>query len=551
MTPEEREQLARERERDRWSRRAWLRKNTAFRQVSGCGVRLHDPELGAVNGLTSSGTVVRLGYTTCGRIWLCPVCEAKIRSRRADQIQDVIRQHIRAGGSAYFVTFTVRHFAMHALASLLAAMMGFRCEVAKADGKDRCAKRRGCTECQAGTWRMLLSGRQWAGGRGLPGHRERCGVVGFIRATEITYGLKSGFHPHLHLVVLTGAAFDVDVLTDEVRYAQRLDLLNVLRLGKLDEARRAAEPDEALIAELSEPVVSVPTYERWRPVGYRVPDADAMADLWSDWKELWQSRLTELGMGPNDTFAMDVQEIRTEADATAIGTYVAKMETANGAVQIPGNELASSHFKEARNGNMTMTGQVLSRLRDLGGGCDPATVPGSGSYEKLKMVWAEYEAATWSRRAIESSRGLWQFYALDVDNTQEGDQDIADGVTGDHEPLVRGLRLTSDQVVHIADRGVDWQMKDLYRRTRDEAAVLAFMAGAGIELTGDEVMTPDDIAGSDALVKERMRKRREDAAARRAAGIDARPAPRRNAAQHKWDHLRAKRLFGDGVEPPF
>ena len=81
----------------------------------------------------------------------------------------------------------------------------------------------------SGAWSSLLSGAAWAGrpavperisektGRVLkarpakPGMRELLGVVGTIRALEITWG-KNGWHVHLHCLVFVRKPLDADQL---------------------------------------------------------------------------------------------------------------------------------------------------------------------------------------------------------------------------------------------------------------------------------------------------------------------------------------------------
>jgi hypothetical protein len=110
------------------------------------------------------------GVETCGRIWLCPVCAAKIRARRGDEIAEAVGRHIASGGGAYFVTATLPHEHGDALAASLDALTA--------------------------AWRYLMSGRQYTD------ERTRYGILGNIKAVEITHG-RNGWHPHIHAVILT------------------------------------------------------------------------------------------------------------------------------------------------------------------------------------------------------------------------------------------------------------------------------------------------------------------------------------------------------------
>ena len=85
----------------RYRLRHLLRDVTTINRCKGCG---WEPiangiavKVGSKDGHTSAGFG---GLETCGRIWLCPVCAAKIRVRRGDQIAEGVARHMDNGGSA-------------------------------------------------------------------------------------------------------------------------------------------------------------------------------------------------------------------------------------------------------------------------------------------------------------------------------------------------------------------------------------------------------------------------------------------------------------------
>jgi len=49
------------------------------------------------------------GLATCGSVWVCPQCAAKIATGRADELAQVMRAVDAAGGSAVMLTLTMRH----------------------------------------------------------------------------------------------------------------------------------------------------------------------------------------------------------------------------------------------------------------------------------------------------------------------------------------------------------------------------------------------------------------------------------------------------------
>lgn len=125
-----------------------------------------------------SGRAHFSGTERCGSIWACPVCSAVIRAERSREIAQAVEAHQAQGGSVVFLTLTLRHKKPDPLERLVdAALSG---------------------------WRDLMRGRWWAGSAAAVGVRDAFGIEGFIRATEVTYGRVSGWHPHLHVLLFTG-----------------------------------------------------------------------------------------------------------------------------------------------------------------------------------------------------------------------------------------------------------------------------------------------------------------------------------------------------------
>lgn len=136
-----------------------------------------------------SGTAYFTGVQTCGSIWVCPVCSARIRQRRALEIERAALQHLTAGASIGFLTTTLPHTRTDNLADLLGIVQAAWKKVQ-----------------QNGTVRRLFDALQ---------------ITGRIRSTEVTYGSWHGWHPHLHILLfadrlLTDADWSAarDVLSD-------------------------------------------------------------------------------------------------------------------------------------------------------------------------------------------------------------------------------------------------------------------------------------------------------------------------------------------------
>jgi hypothetical protein len=112
------------------------------------------------------------GLQTCGSVWTCPVCAAKIAERRRVELLHAIDTHKAAGGALSLLTLTTPHQRGDNLAALLEqqgkALQGFL--------RDRKVK-----EVFA-----------------------EMGYLGQVRALEVTHGRRSdrnnGWHPHFHIL---------------------------------------------------------------------------------------------------------------------------------------------------------------------------------------------------------------------------------------------------------------------------------------------------------------------------------------------------------------
>lgn len=117
------------------------------------------------------------GLMTCGSIWTCPICAAKISERRRQELKDALQVAEQKGLKAHFVTLTFPHGISDDLNDILSKM-------------SQAFKR-----LSAGKYRVkkLLSDLS-----------PKSSIEGFIRAIEVTHG-KNGFHPHIHMIVFTNS----------------------------------------------------------------------------------------------------------------------------------------------------------------------------------------------------------------------------------------------------------------------------------------------------------------------------------------------------------
>jgi hypothetical protein len=106
------------------------------------------------------------GLQTCGNVWCCPVCNAKIQAQRQTEIYQALKTARDKGLTVVFATHTIRHNRRQSLDHVRAAAQMI--------------------------WRKT---RQHAPVRKL---FKRFGSVGYIRAMECTWSNANGWHVHFH-----------------------------------------------------------------------------------------------------------------------------------------------------------------------------------------------------------------------------------------------------------------------------------------------------------------------------------------------------------------
>lgn len=169
----------------RYGRRSALWHESSLPRVRKCGrvARVPDGLVGVRSGPNGAGFS---GLCTCGSVWACPVCNAKVMSRRALEIGLAIAAHQAQGGAVIFQTLTMRHHRGQALAGLWDALQG--------------------------GWASLRAGKVWKRRSGVLGLR------GYIRAVEVTDG-PNGWHVHIHALLLVDGAVTRDQVDDFAGWA--------------------------------------------------------------------------------------------------------------------------------------------------------------------------------------------------------------------------------------------------------------------------------------------------------------------------------------------
>lgn len=131
------------------------------------------------------------GVSTCGSVWACPVCRAKIVNQRSKELNEIYEKGSKKGYEFHLITLTVPH-----------------------ERKDNLAELYGSSSLRVGLSGALTKFRQsrvWS-----KEFKPFIEHIGDIRAIEITYGLNSGFHPHVHMVVLSKKKFPEKYWTDKL-----------------------------------------------------------------------------------------------------------------------------------------------------------------------------------------------------------------------------------------------------------------------------------------------------------------------------------------------
>jgi Replication protein len=116
------------------------------------------------------GAAYYCGLETCGNVWLCPVCSAKIHHRRAAELRDALDTWASDGHSASLVTITVPHSLDDRLSNLL--------------------------DAERDAWKRVTQGAAWQR------LKRRLGIAGHIIALEFTWGDENGWHPHHHVLLI-------------------------------------------------------------------------------------------------------------------------------------------------------------------------------------------------------------------------------------------------------------------------------------------------------------------------------------------------------------
>lgn len=141
-------------------------------RVCKCGrVRISD-YVGVMTGsVDGSNRSHYAGLMQCGSVWHCPVCSAKIAERRATELREAFDSALSKGWFVSHFTFTFPHRSDQSLQSNLDS--------------------------------FLSAYKKFWDSKPIRGYVEMRGIEGRIRALEVTYNHTNGWHPHIHLLVVS------------------------------------------------------------------------------------------------------------------------------------------------------------------------------------------------------------------------------------------------------------------------------------------------------------------------------------------------------------
>jgi len=114
------------------------------------------------------------GLIRCSRVWLCPLCAAKIAERRRAELVAAVATAKAMGWQALLMTCTLPHGLGDDIDAMLDQMLN--------------------------AWRRMTTGRA---GKDM---RKLLGLEGTIRTLEVTDG-NNGFHPHFHVLIFARSEF--------------------------------------------------------------------------------------------------------------------------------------------------------------------------------------------------------------------------------------------------------------------------------------------------------------------------------------------------------
>ncbi|MDD2661957.1 MAG: protein rep [Methylococcales bacterium] len=124
------------------------------------------------------------GLQTCGSVWCCAVCAAKISEGRKNELQQAIEQHNGAGGEVLMLTLTSPHYQHDKLSDVIERQKQALVYFNEGDNVTR--------------------------------FNKSIFYIGQVRALEVTHGrlrrVNNGWHPHYHILLFVRSGLNLSDL---------------------------------------------------------------------------------------------------------------------------------------------------------------------------------------------------------------------------------------------------------------------------------------------------------------------------------------------------
>lgn len=164
-------------------RRAGLEYPHNYCRTAKCKYVQYGSEYVGVYVAPEFGSAFYSGLVTCGSVWACPVCAAKVQQRRRCEVSKAIDWAHENGLQPVMVTLTFPHCSWHKLKKLL--------------------------KQQQMALQRLRAGGPWNR------FEKRFGYQYLIRALEVTHG-ENGWHPHVHELWFVDGNADANEMQTEI-----------------------------------------------------------------------------------------------------------------------------------------------------------------------------------------------------------------------------------------------------------------------------------------------------------------------------------------------
>lgn len=124
------------------------------------------------------------GLQTCGSVWSCPVCSSRISERRRELLTRAVEASRQLGAHPLLVTYTFSHQRSDRLSATLES--------------------------------FLAAQRSMAGNRPYRRAMASYGVVGVVKALEVTWKQRNGWHPHAHVLMFAPSEISAGELEEDL-----------------------------------------------------------------------------------------------------------------------------------------------------------------------------------------------------------------------------------------------------------------------------------------------------------------------------------------------